>query len=82
MVHGIPRPADPDWKPSPDAELAHLRLTWGRSYQIDHDPQSGQWVARFYGSGRQMITGSPLGLRTLIRDDWNGRQPRSGWSSL
>lgn len=36
----IVRPADPGWKPAAEAELAHLRLTWGRWYQVSHHAES------------------------------------------
>lgn len=78
----VVRPADPDWRPAPDAELAHLRLCWGRLYQIGYHADSGQWAARFLGSDEQMTATSPLDLRRMIRDDWNARQPESGWSRL
>src|SRR5260370_42316590 len=50
----IVRPADPGWRPTPKAELAHLRLCWGRLYQIGYHRESGQWVARYLGSGEQL----------------------------
>lgn len=61
---------------TPEAELADLRLIWGLSYQVDYDTLSGEWKARHYSAGIQMITYDPLTLRTLIRDDWKQREDR------
>jgi hypothetical protein len=76
----ISRPADPGWRPTPEAELAHLRLCWGQLYRVSYDAASGCWQARYLGSEEQMTARSPLDLRRMIRDDWNDRQPQSGWS--
>src|SRR5215467_11219796 len=77
----VARPADPGWRPTPEAELAHLRLCWGRLYQIGYHAEHRQWVARFPGSGDPLIARSPLELRRVIRDDWNDRLPASGWGA-
>lgn len=81
MAGRIVRPADPGWRPAPEAELAHLRLCWGRFYLIGFGPESGQWVARYLGSAEQMTATSPLNLRRMIRDDWNARPVRPGWNT-
>jgi len=77
----IPRPADPGWRPTPESELAHLRLCWGLLYQIGYDELSGEWVMRHWSSGEQFRADNPLELRRMIRADWNEReQGKRGWT--
>jgi len=46
------RSADPSWRPTPEAELAHLRLCWGRWYQVGFDAEPGAVGGALSGVGR------------------------------
>ncbi len=62
----IVRPADQGWKPAPDAELAHLRLCWGRWYQVAYRADSSEWAARHWPAAEQLIAGDALTIRSAM----------------
>lgn len=57
-----------------EEELASIRQEWGTLYQVDYSARDGQWAARHYSAGEQMLSASPLELRCLIAADWDDRQ--------
>jgi hypothetical protein len=51
----IVRPADPGWKPTAEAELAHLRLCWGRWYTIASGTSPNEVAARMRAIQRSAL---------------------------
>lgn len=67
----IVRPADPGWRPKAEAELAHLRLCWGRFHlheivrQVMHALPSGSYLVLCHVTADEIAPAIERRVRSL-----------------